>query len=207
MLPAAVLTLAMASTALAPQADVRRIIAAVAERHRQVADLEARFEQVYRSSALAQDVVESGLLQFKRPGRMRWEYRSPERKLFVSDGTHFYFYVPADRQVVVRASGGDQGMAFRLLTGDIDLAQEFDAGLDSTPGTATRLNLRPRRPDADVESVTLEVDASYRIQTMEILDLQGNRSTFHFREIKENRGLRDAAFRFTVPRGVEVMRE
>jgi len=34
----------------------------------------------------------------KKPGKMRWEYRSPREKLFVSDGTSAWFYVPGDRQ-------------------------------------------------------------------------------------------------------------
>src|SRR6266581_3221187 len=29
---------------------------------------------------------------------MRWEYRSPKEKLFVSDGKDAWFYVPEDRQ-------------------------------------------------------------------------------------------------------------
>src|ERR1700691_2358597 len=41
--------------------------------------------------------AESGTVYFSRPGRMRWEYRSPEEKLFLVDGTNVWFYVPADK--------------------------------------------------------------------------------------------------------------
>ena len=56
---------------------------------------------------------ESGVLWLKKPGKMRWEYRSnpgqanDERagygqgyaKFFVSDGKNAWLYVPEDRQV------------------------------------------------------------------------------------------------------------
>ena len=55
----------------------------------------------YRGSGIER--TESGTLWLakgglKKPGKMRWEYRSPREKLFVSDGKDAWFYVPADRQ-------------------------------------------------------------------------------------------------------------
>jgi outer membrane lipoprotein carrier protein len=67
-----------------------------------VGDLTARFVQTYRSGVLGREVVERGRVSIKRPGRMLWEYKDPEKKTFVADGKTFYFYVPADRQVIVR---------------------------------------------------------------------------------------------------------
>src|SRR5712675_2944691 len=42
--------------------------------------------------------TETWTLWLKKPGKMRWEYRSPREKLFVSDGKDAWFYVPGDRQ-------------------------------------------------------------------------------------------------------------
>ena len=86
------------ATSSAAEALARR----VEERQRNVQDLQGRFTQTYRSGVLGRDVVERGTVSIKRPGRMRWEYRDPEAKTFVSDGKSFYFYVPADKQVIVR---------------------------------------------------------------------------------------------------------
>ena len=62
-------------------------------------------------------IVETGTVALKRPGRMRWEYETPEKKTFVSDGTRVFFYVPADRQVIVRQQAGERGVAMALLSG------------------------------------------------------------------------------------------
>src|SRR5689334_21044432 len=66
-----------------------------------IKDFSADFVQTYRGGVLNKEVTERGLLLIKKPGKMRWEYRSPENKLYVSDGVKMYFYVPADKQVTV----------------------------------------------------------------------------------------------------------
>jgi len=187
--------------------DAQRIAMAVEARHQRLNDIEAHFVQAYRSAALGQKIVESGTLRFKRPGRMRWEYNQPEHKLFVCDGADFYFYVPADRQVIVRRRDRDQGLAYRLLFGEVAVEREFTATLESPEGSLTRVKLTPRHTDADVASVVLDVDSAQRLCGIEINDVQGNRSDFTFKDVRENRGIADSAFRFQIPAGVEVVRE
>ncbi len=203
--PSLALLLAAAPLSSTRVGDTERVLAAVQRRHAAVRDFQARFVQTYRSGALAREMVESGTVQFKRPGRMRWEYRLPEKKLFVSDGQRLYFYVPADRQVVVKRQGGAQTLAYRLLSAESDLDREFTATLESETPAGARLRLVPRTPDPDVERVLIEADASYAITAIEIHDVQGNVSRFRFEDVKENRGLADRVFHFQVPPNVEVV--
>ncbi len=173
-------------------------------RHRSLHDLTARFTQSYRSGVLGREVVERGVVSIKPPGRMLWEYRDPEKKTFVSDGKTFYFYVPADRQVIVREQAGERGVLSRLLSGQ-EILDQFEAGLESQASGRPRLRLTPRRPDPDVERVYIEADDQDQISRLEVVDLQGNRSRFEFEGIRVNVGLSDRLFHFEVPRGVEVV--
>src|SRR5262249_58602033 len=109
----------------------------VEERHRAVSDLTARFTQTYKSGLLGREVTERGTVSIKPPGKMLWEYREPERKTFVSDGKTFYFYVPADRQVIVRQQAGERGILSRMLSGQ-DILAQFEAGLESSASGGTR---------------------------------------------------------------------
>lgn len=177
----------------------------VEARHRRVVDMTARFVQRYRSGLLGHEIVERGTLSLKQPGRMVWEYRDPERKTFVSDGSTCWFYVPADRQVVVRRQGGERGVALELLSGRMDLLGHFEPGIETTAAGAERLRLLPRKPDPDVSAVYLDLDAEGRIRGIEIIDTQENRSQFRFESIRENVGLPDSLFHFEVPPGVEVV--
>jgi len=76
--------------------DVKAIAAAVDAHYNHLRTLEAEFTEIFQGSGMER--TESGTLWLKKPGKMRWEYRSPREKLFVSDGKDAWFYVPEDRQ-------------------------------------------------------------------------------------------------------------
>src|SRR3954453_23860290 len=79
-----------------PSPDLKTIAANVDNHYNHLRSLEAEFTEIYRGSGM--DRTESGTLWLKKPGKMRWEYRSPKEKLFVSNGKDAWFYVPDDRQ-------------------------------------------------------------------------------------------------------------
>jgi outer membrane lipoprotein carrier protein len=167
----------------------------------------ARFTQSYRSGMLGREIVERGTVSIKRPGRMRWEYKDPEAKLFVSDGRTFYFYVPSDKQVVVSEQDASRSLAARLLTGQGGILDEFVAMLEEPlEEDVLRLLLVPRQPHADVERATIDAEPGGRIRSVLLEDAQGNRTRFRFENVRENTGLADGLFRFDPPKGVEVIR-
>jgi len=209
MRAAILLSLLAATVASAdPDAELARsLVRRVEARHARTADLVGRFTQSYRSGVLGREVVERGVVSIKRPGRMRWEYKDPEAKLFVSDGRTFYFYVPADRQVIVSEQDTDRSLAARLLSGKGGLLEEFEASLEEPLEEGVlRIKLVPRREQADVERAFLDVEPSGRIRAILLEDVQGNRTRFRFESIRENTGLPDRLFRFEVPAGVDVVR-
>ncbi len=176
------------------------------ERHGRAQDLTARFVQSYRSGLLGREVVERGVLRLKRPGRMLWEYKDPEKKTFLSDGRSYYFYVPEDRQVIVRDQDQERGVATLLLGGKGRILEQFEAGLEAAPAEGVfRLRLTPRKPDPEVETVLVDIEPSGLVRSIQVDDAQGNRSRFRFEDVRENTGLPDRLFRFEVPPGVEVI--
>jgi outer membrane lipoprotein carrier protein len=188
-----------------PPASAEPLARRIEERHQGFADLTARFTQTYRSGLLGREVLERGVLSLKRPGRMRWEYREPERKLFVLNGKTSYFYVPADRQVIVREETDVRSLTSLLLAGRGDILARFAVTVEAETATGARLRLVPRDADPEVRQALLDVDASARIRALEFQDAQGNRSQFAFDDIRENVGLSDRMFEFEIPKGVEVI--
>src|SRR5262245_26778157 len=77
--------------------DVRAIALGVDERYNRLRSLKADFVEKYTGAGAER--IESGTLWLKKPGKMRWEYRSPREKLFLSDGKQAWFYVPGDARV------------------------------------------------------------------------------------------------------------
>ena len=184
----------------------RNLVRTIEQHHAQTTDLVARFSQSYRSGLLGREITERGVVQIKPPGRMRWEYKDPEDKLFVTDGHTFYFYVPADKQVIVSEQDVKHSLAARLLSGKGGILDEFTATVEEPQEEGVlRLKLVPRQAEADIERATVDLEPSGRIRAILLEDVQGNRTRFRFEGVRENTGVADHVFRFQVPKGVEVI--
>lgn len=175
-------------------------------------DFAADFTQTYRGGTLRTSLTEKGRLLVKRPGKMRWDYTSPERKQFISDGVKVYSYLPTDRQVLVSNVPRDDLAATPalFLAGKGSLLKDFTATIDDVPSDApsgTRsLKLVPKTPQPDYDWLILLVDpGSLMLRGLVSADAQGGTSRFAFANLKENVGIADKEFEFKIPRGVDVV--
>jgi outer membrane lipoprotein carrier protein len=207
------LVLALFAAVPAPQAlpSAAEVAHNLQKRYEQVRDFSADFEHTYEGGVLRKKLTERGTLLVKKPGKMRWTYTSPEKKEFVSDGRTLYSYVPQDRQVIVSqvAPADEASSPAMFLAGRGDVGRDFRASFASVPGLAASdvaLELVPRAPQRDYDRITLVLDrTSLRIRRLVTADSQGGTSTFVFTKLRENVGLPDRAFAFTIPRGVDVI--
>lgn len=184
------------------------LAARVQARYNTIHDFTADFTQRQTSPLLPRPVVERGDVKVKKPGRMRWTYATGDRNQVVSDGTMIYFYFPSDRYVSPSPmpKGDEASTALLFLAGQGNLTRDFVVSLPADqPADEWRLLLRPRAPEADFETLTLEVDrATLAFRGLVTVDEQGGTSAFRFTNLRENRGLPDREFAFAIPRGVEV---
>lgn len=176
-----------------------------------VSDFSADFVHTYRGGALKQRVTEKGRLLVKKPGKMRWDYTAPEKKLFVSDGRKLYSYIPQDKQLIISTlPADDQATTPALfLTGKGNLTRDFNVSLDkleeAPPGTIS-LRLVPKQREPEYEWLALVVQpGTLNLQMLITVDPQGGRSAFTFTNLKENVRLSDSEFTFKIPRGVDVI--
>jgi outer membrane lipoprotein carrier protein len=203
--------LALTATVVAQSSPPEDLARAVQQRYDTIRDFTAAFVHSYQGGVLRKTVTEKGTVEIKKPGRMRWQYTDPERKLFVSDGSQIYSYIPEDKQVIISPlPEADQATTATLfLTGKGNLTRDFTVSfgeLPQAPRGASVLRLVPRQAERDYDTLLLAVSPAYQIQVLSALDRQGGRSTFVFSDIKENTGLADKIFAFKIPRGVDVVR-
>ena len=176
-----------------------------------VKDFSADFVHTYRGGVLKQQAVERGRLLVRKPGKMRWEYTAPEKKLFVSDGRKIYSYIPQDRQVVVSTmpQDGDAPTPALFLTGRGDIVRDFNVAFDTVADAqagSVILKLTPKKPEPEYDSLTLVVDPqTLGLRMLITVDTQGGRSAFSFSNLKENVGVADSQFVFQMPRNVDVV--
>ena len=177
-----------------------------------IRDFSADFTHTYEGGVLRRKTTERGKVYVKKPGMMRWEYVSPEEKLFVSDGVKIYSYLPADRQVFIgTVPAGDQATTPVLfLVGKGHLTRDFivsEADLPDLAPNTYALELIPRRREPEYEVLTLVVDRkTLQLRRLSAVDHQGGTSTFHFSNLQENIQLSDKLFRFSIPQGVDIIK-
>ena len=197
--------------AQAPDKSAAEVAAALQRKYDSIRDFSADFTHQHQSGVLKRTVVEQGSLLVKKPGKMRWEYKSPEKKLFVSDGKRIYFHDPAANQVTISdmPKGDEAASAALFLTGKGNLTRDFTAsfleGASAADG-AYALRLQPRTPQPEYDWLEIAVDRdTLLIQTLTAAEKDGGRSTFLFSRFKENIGVGDKPFEFEIPRGAEVI--
>jgi outer membrane lipoprotein carrier protein len=211
------------------------IVRAVENRYHNAKTLKAIFLERY-SSARDSLQIESGTVYFSRPGRMRWEYESPQTKLFVADGKMVWFFVPADH-TATRApmkESADWRTPLALLTGKTKLStlcDRIDIDSAAKPATAGHVTLRclPRGegkksglapsvavngdatlagPDQPFDQVLLEVDGQTgALSDVRVLQPGGIELDFRFGNWVENLPLDESLFHFQPPAGVAIVNQ
>ncbi len=208
----AVLAGAHAGTARAA-APVDDVVARVEATCAKTRDLSARFRQTATNRTLGNVQEPSGVFLAKRPGKMRWEYQTPEARLFVTDGATVWVYGPTEKQVVVQdvADAAASRLPLSFLAGNCALTKDFDvtlvehAGTRASPGTRI-LDLKPKRPEAGIARMLLEVATkTYTVETATLFDAYGNTTAIALSHLKLNAGLDDRQFQFVPPPGVTVV--
>jgi outer membrane lipoprotein carrier protein len=194
----------------APKKDFNTILDGVERYFARMRDFSSDFVQVYKDS-LNQRQQEAGHLYLMRSRKMRWEYKNPEEKYFISDGKNVYFYVPADKQVTkegVRDTFDDR-MPMMFLLGRSNLRDEFTqfellARPAVVPGAAV-IRMTPKKK-TDLTELVMEVDpANYQLRRLLLAHSDGSSSEFIFANIRTNTGLKESLFDFKVPPGVDVV--
>jgi outer membrane lipoprotein carrier protein len=151
----------------------------------------------------------SGVLFYQKPRQMRWEYETPEPQVFVANQEYAWLYVPTEKQISLF-----EGKAFfaspiakTFFDGIFELRKQFEVTLEAketTQATAV-LNLVPREPDPNIQSLRLWVNLQdYRIVCLETKDALGNLNQLIIEAQNELPALDPKLFQFETPRGTVV---
>ncbi|WP_345531296.1 outer membrane lipoprotein chaperone LolA [Viridibacterium curvum] len=149
----------------------------------------------------------SGSMLFQRPGKFRWTYEKPYSQLIVGDGSKLWTWDKDLNQVVVKPMGSALGASpAALLAGDDDLDKNFtlkDAG--EQDGLAW-LDATPKTTEAGFERVRIGFKGGLP-QAMEVRDNFGQTTMLTFASFERNPSLGADNFRFTPPKGADVVGE
>jgi outer membrane lipoprotein carrier protein len=149
----------------------------------------------------------SGVFAFQRPGRFRWEVRKPWDQLLVADGEKLHFLDRDLNQVTVRrlAEAGAASPA-ALLFGSGDLDRGFVLREDGSRDGLDWVLARPRSREAGFERILIGLRGGLP-EAMEVLDAFGRTTLFAFAGLERNPRLDPELFRFSAPRGADIIEQ
>ena len=148
-----------------------------------------------------------GTVSFRKPGRMRWEFETPEKQTIVSDGETLYSYDPDLNQVVEtplkQAIKSSSATSFLLGIGNIN--RDFKAAFANPAPANGLVNLIL---DAKTGGYKIEVGLdpkTYNLMTLTLTDQLGDVTRIDFSDIQDNVELADSLFEYKVPPGADIV--
>ena len=175
------------------------------KKYETVTDFKADFKQVVQQKHIPRPLKKRGTVYFKKPGMMRWDYKQPDKVLYVSDGETLWSYQPADKLVYkLRVKDSELYSALKFLFGQGNLRAEFVlSSLEPRDGNLG-IRLDPKGPQTHYKHLELYVDpTTFEIRETVLVDPLDNVSRISF-EAPVYDPLKEAGFKFTPPSGVRV---
>jgi outer membrane lipoprotein carrier protein len=173
----------------------------------QTTTAKARFAQMVLDKNLKKLQQATGTMQFSRPGRFRWEYEKPYEQTIVGDGTRLWIYDKDLNQVTVRKLDRALGSSpAALLAGSNEIEKSYTLTAAGVQDGLEWIEAVPRAKDTPFEKIRLGFNKN-ALEAMELRDQFGQVTVIKFSAIERNAKLAPDAFRFTPPKGADVISE
>ena len=186
--------------------DLKRVLDRLQKHYHDTNSFTAKFNEEVATVG-APKRQRQGTVSFRKPGRMRWEFETPEKQTIVSDGETLYSYDPDLNQVVEtplkQALKSSSATSFLLGIGSIN--RDFKAAFASPPTPTGLIDLTL---DARTGGYKIEVGLdpkSYDLMKLTLTDQLGDVTKIDFTEIHDNVDLPDSIFAFKAPPGADIV--
>jgi len=164
----------------------------------------ASFTQTIAVKAPRKPQEASGTFEFARPGKFRWVYEKPYYQLLVADGEKLWVHDRDLNQVTVKKLGAALGASpAAILAGDNALEKNFTLKDDGARDGLEWVLATPRG-ESTFEWVKIGFSGG-RLAAMELNDSFGQTTQIRFTNIERNPALEASLFRFSPPKGADVI--
>jgi outer membrane lipoprotein carrier protein len=172
-----------------------------------VHSFEASFDQTVLDEGLNVLQESTGRLYLERPDRFRWDYDKPYKQHIVADGKQIWVYDVELAQVTVRQmSSGLASTPATLLAGTGKLEKTFHIKNLGKQGKLDWVELVPRNKDGGFEDIRVGFEGR-KLRQLDMVDGLGQTTRVILRDNRENPRISKKRFTFTVPKGVDVVKQ
>ncbi|MDD5541610.1 MAG: outer membrane lipoprotein carrier protein LolA [Acidobacteriia bacterium] len=194
-------------TVAANSVDAASILDQVQKKYASLESLQADFVQKLIQGK--DQRVESGVLWLRRGAKMRWDYASPEHKIFLVDGKTQFTWIPSENRVYREPlkSSEDRRTPILLLLGKLHWRKVFTrVELVSESSGSYRIRAHPKNESLGYQSLDLEIEKNtLHLVRIDVENVDRTRMEFTFSGVTENPRLDPQRFVFRIPKGAEVI--
>jgi outer membrane lipoprotein carrier protein len=173
----------------------------------------SEFSQRFWVKAYNTEKNSHGHVTFVKPGKMSWSYDDEQSRgnRVVSDGAVIKVYEASNKQMYEQPVDKSQyPAALSFLTGTGKLADAFNfelkTGQEMNYPNGLVLVGTPKQATAAYSKVLFYVDqGTSQVMRVLIIDGQGNRNRFDFKNAKVNEAVSPELFRYTPPPGTSII--
>ena len=193
---------------------IEQLVEAVKAAYADADAMRADFVQVQSTVGFGPGEKQRGKVVFQRPKKMRWEFKAPVPKSFITDGKKMWVWSPRENdgkgQVIIYENlAASSGMS-DLLADLSALDEHFSVELATDDGQVKRSHVllaTPKKEGADIKHLKLWlVRRNYQLERVEVTDQFGNVTDMSFSQVKINpANIKKTEFSFTPPPGAEVI--
>lgn len=207
---AVVLSLPAPAASAAPAVTADQAVANLQQALKAITTFQARFEQLYYSMSISEPLREKGDLFLQKPDRMRWNYKTPQDKVFLYKEGVLEMYLPEENQLT-RSPVSKEALEsdiFGIFLGTMSFRDAYAVEDNPFPTDATRVRqvkLTPKT-EGDYSHILLEIDeTTWLLRRAIFLEWAGNKREFVFSQIKTGVRIPAKTFTLKVPPGTEII--
>lgn len=149
----------------------------------------------------------SGQFVFQRPGKFRWTYEKPYEQLIVADGQRLVMFDKDLNQATIRKLQASlPSSPASILFGSNEFEKEFEVSDAGVRDGLEWIVAKPRAKDTTFERIEIGFRNGLP-QAMLLADGFGQLTQLTFSNVERNPKLDADAFRFTPPKGADVLED
>jgi chaperone LolA len=173
----------------------------IKESYEKVDVLEAEFEQIFFHKAYKRKKKSSGSVIFTKDLKMKWSYKTPEKKYIISNGEILWIYEPENEQAFkTNIKGSELESAGKFLLGKMEILNDYNIKQNDNT-----LILKPKN-ESNYKTIYLTINKDYRVVETKMIDNFDNENIIKYKNFKLNENkLTKEFFDFIPPDDTEII--
>jgi outer membrane lipoprotein carrier protein len=161
----------------------------------------------------------SGTMVFRKPGRMRWDYLTPDYQVLISDGETISMYFEKSQQMIITNAKDylQSDVTYSFFAGTGNILEDFDVSQSDIypePDDLFLIKMTPKSVHPQVSALYLWIaHDTFLITHMQIIDHFDTVTDLFFDNIKINTDhygnseITNDLFLFSPPEGTEIIEQ